>query len=255
MVLVATCAWLLAACATLPGGPTAGLAPSGDQAVERLEVRRQAVRSFSMQGEIQGQNRAGELNGEQRIMGRFPDRLRAEVMGPFGRPALLLLCDGSRMAVLAYGENKAYQGPATRANVARFLGLSLTPAEVYALLSGSVPLIAPREARVLESSQAGRAVLQMKSGDNLEQGLIFSLDDYAVFESWVSDRSGGNSLSAHFEAMASQVGGRYPRRIKLSDQEGRSLVLDNDQLAINSSLDDQLFEPTLPPGVEVVPLP
>lgn len=255
MILVATCAWLLAACATLPGGPVAGLAPSAAQAVERLEARRQAVRSFNMQGEIQGQNRAGELNGEQRVMGRYPDRLRAEVMGPFGRPALLLLCDGTRMAVLAYGENKAYQGPASRANVARFLGLSLTPAEVYALLSGSVPLIAPQEARVLESSQAGRAVLQMKNADNLEQGLIFSLDDHTVFESWVSDRGGGNSLNARFESFASLAGGRYPRRIKLSDQEGRSLVLDGDQLAINPSLDDQLFEPTLPPGVEVIPLP
>lgn len=256
MVFLATCAWLLGACATVPGGPLAGQPPSAGQAVERLEVRRQAARSFSMQGEIQGQNSAGELSGEQRIMGSFPDRLRAEVMGPFGRPALLLLCDGARMAVLAYGENKAYQGPASRANVARFLGLALTPAEVYALLSGSAPLIglAPQQARLLDSSQAGRAVLQVKSGD-LEQGLIFSLDDYAVFESWVSDRAGGNSLSARFEAFSNLAGGRYPRRIKLSDQEGRSLVLDSDQLAINPSLDDKLFEPTLPPGVEVIQLP
>ncbi len=255
MLWLATCTWLMGACAPLPGGPVAGQPPSSSQVMERLEVRRQAVQSFSMQGEIQGRNQAGELNGEQRIMGRYPDRLRAEVMGPFGRPALLLISDGVRMAVLAYGENKAYQGPASRANVARFLGLPLTPAEIYSLLTGSVPLLTGGQGAVHPSSQAGRAVLQLKDGAGLEQGLIFSLDDYTVFEAWVSDRNQGQSLNAKFEALASQGPGRYPKRILLSDQDGRSLSLDCDQLKINTALDDKLFEPSLPPGMEVQELP
>jgi outer membrane lipoprotein-sorting protein len=255
MLWLATCTWLLGACTTLPGGPVAGQLPSGGHVMERLEARRQAVRSFSMQGEIQGQNRAGEINGEQRIMGRYPDRLRAEVMGPFGRPALLLMCDGVRMAVLAYGENKAYRGPASRANVARFLGLSLTPAEIYSLLTGSAPLLAGAQATVQASSQAGRAVLQLRDNARLEQGIIFSLDDYTVFESWVSDRGQGNSLNAKFEALTSQAQGRFPKRIHLADQEGRALTLDGDLLRINPTLDDQLFEPNLPPGMEVQELP
>ncbi|MFH1033391.1 MAG: DUF4292 domain-containing protein [Pseudomonadota bacterium] len=255
VLLLAACAWLMGACTTLPGGPVAGQPPSGSQVLERLEARRQAARTFSMQGEIQGQNRAGELNGEQRIMGRYPDRLRAEVMGPFGRPALLLVCDGVRMAVLAYGENKAYRGPASRANVARFLGLALTPAEIYSLLTGSVPLLSGGQGTVQASSQPGRAVLQLKDGAGLEQGVIFSLDDYTVFEAWVSDRGRGGSLHAQFEALTSQAQGRFPKRIRLDDQEGRSLTLDSDQLQINSPLDDQLFEPSLPPGMEVQELP
>jgi len=255
MFLLATCTWLLGACATLPSGPVAGQMPGGDQVVERLEVRRQAVRSFGMQGEIQGQNRAGELNGEQRIFGRYPDRLRAEVLGPFGRPVLLLQSDGARMAVLAYGENKAYWGPASRANVARFLGLALTPAEIYTLLTGSVPLVSPRQAVIQASSQAGRAVLQLKDQAGLEQGLIFSLGDFTVLEAWASDRARGNTLNARFESFASLPEGRYPKRIMLSDQDGRALTLDCDRLQINQPLDDKLFEPSLPPGMEAQQLP
>ncbi|CAO0824233.1 DUF4292 domain-containing protein [Desulfarculales bacterium] len=253
MLWLATCTWLMGACATMPGSPEVGQVPSSSQVVERLEARRIGVRSFSMQGEIQGQNRAGDLSGEQRLMGRYPDRLRAEVMGFFGRPALTLVSDGVRMAVLAYGENKAYRGPASRANVARFLGLSLTPAEIYSLLTGSMPLLGGGHGAVHASSQVGRAVLQLKDGTGLEQGLLFSLDDYTVFEAWASYR--GQGLEAKFEALASQSQGRYPKRIRLSDQEGRSLTLDGDQLRINPSLDDQLFEPSLPPGMEVQELP
>lgn len=237
----------------MPGGPLAGLAPGAAQVVERLEARRQAVRSFSMQGEIMGQNRAGELNGEQRIMGRYPDRLRAEVMGPFGRPALLLLCDGTRMAVLAYGENKAYVGPASRTNLGRFLGLALSPAEAYALLTGSVPLAgqARENGRVLLSSEPGKALLRFNQRAGADEGLIFNLGDHAVSEAWLSQGAGGPGLTCRFDAFLSLPEGRYPRRVELGDGEGRTLSINSDRLTLNQVADDKAFEISLPPGLEV----
>lgn len=253
MLITATLVWMLSACAALPNGTNAGLLPSPAQVQTRLEARRQAVRSFSMLGEINAQGPGGEVSGEQRIRGRYPDRLRAEVMGPFGKPVLLFICDGARMAVLAYGENKAYTGAATRQNVARFLGLALAPAEVYALLTGSAPLIPDAQGQVTASSAPGLAVLNLDDGAGLKQGLIFSLGDFAVQQAWVN--GSGDNLEGRFESFVSQDGQRYPRRVALSTGEGRRLTLMNDEVRINPALDEALFEPVLPPGVEVQELP
>ncbi len=229
----------------------AGEAPQASQVLERLEARRQAVQSFSMQGEINGASRQGELSGEHFIRGRYPDRLRAEVMGPFNKPVLLLVCDGVRLTVLAYNENKAYVGPASRRNLGRFLGLGLTPAEAYALLSGNLPLLRSPQARVFLSSEPGKAVLQLDERSGAQEGVIFSLGDYAVHEAWLAESGSGFGLSARFDSWQESPAGRFPKRIQLGDREGRSLNLLNDGLKINLPLDDAIFEASLPPQVEV----
>lgn len=255
MLIAVVLSWLLGACATIPGGPTAGLAPSPGQVVERLEARRLSVRTLAMQGEILGQSRQGELSGEQRILGRYPDRLRAEVMGPFDRPVLLLVSDGARLTVLAYGENKAYVGPASRKNVSRFLGLSLTPAEIYALLSGNVPLVPRGQQQVMLSSEQGKALLKVNDKAGLDEGLIFSLGDYTIYEAWLREPTSGLGLTCRFNSFASQTDGRFPRHIELTDSDQRTLTITNDRLQINQPVDDKSFEVQLPPGLEVQELP
>lgn len=255
MLMAAALACILGACATVPGGPTIGQPPSASQIVARLEARRMSVRTFAMQGELAGQGPRGELSGEHRIFGRFPDRLRAEIMGPFDKPALLMVSDGLRLTVLAYGEGKAYVGPATRANLARFLGLALTPAEAYTLLTGSVPLPeagqGQSQGQVQLSSAPGLALLRLGHRSGIEEGLIFGLGDYAVREAWLRQGQGGVGLTCRFDSFISPPEGRFPRRIELSDSEQRNLTINNDKLQINQELDDRLFEVRIPPGLEV----
>lgn len=256
MLMAAALAYIMVACATLPGGPTVGVAPSPEQVVERLEARRQAVRSFVMQGELVAQSRRGELAGEHRITGRFPDRLRAEVMGPFDKPALLLVSDGARLTVLAYGENKAYVGPASRGNLGRFLGLALSPAEAYALLTGNVPLAGQDQdvrerGQVALSSEAGKALLRFHQRAGAEEGLIFSLGDHAVSEAWLGQAAGVPGLACRFDNFVNLPEGRYPRRVEVTDTDGRSLTINSDRLRLNQVADDKAFEISLPPGLEV----
>ncbi len=255
MLMAAAFACLLSACATIPLGPTIGEAPSAAQVVERLEARRMSVRAFGMRGEIVGKSARGEISGESRIFGRFPDRLRAEIMGPFDKPVLLMASDGVRLTVLAYSEGKAYVGPATRANLARFLGLALTPAEAYTLLTGSVPLpeadTGQIRGQVQLSSAPGLALLRLNRRAGVDEGLIFGLGDYAVREAWLRQGGGGIGLNCRFDAFENPPQGRFPRRIELTDSDGRSLTLNNDKLVINQDLDDRIFEIDIPPGLEV----
>jgi len=247
---------LLAACATLPQGPWVGPLPTSGQIMERLEARRLAVRSFVMQGTIQVKTPEDELYGDHVIKGVFPDHLRADVLGPFGRPVLTFLSSGNRLIVLDYRENQAFVGPASRQNVARFLGLALSPAEIYTILSGSVPLLPHDKAQVAPAPEPGQAQLKLLGADgSISQAVVFSLHDFAVRRAWLEEWSGqdrtGPNLECLFDSFVPLGLGDYPRNIELKDDQQRRVALASDQLTLNQPVDGSLFEMAIPPGIQV----
>jgi len=244
-------------CVHPPGGPNISPAPAPPTVHRGMEARRQAVSSFVMSGEIEVRAPQGELNGDHVIIGRAPDRLRAEVLGPFGQPLLRVVIDGQRMGVLAYRENRAYVGAASRANLARFLGLNLSPGEVFAVLVGAPPLL-PSTARAEVSPVEGSDDLLLRlvePGRSLSQGLIFAPTDFTVKRAWLEDTSGRVELELTYSHMQKALTSRYPKQLQASDGQGRNLRITNDQLELNQKPDPALFEINLPPGLAVTPLP
>ncbi len=253
---LATC--LLGACATLPGGPQIGVLPSPAQAIQRLEDRRRAVRSLVLQGEISLRGSRGESSGEALIQGQYPDRLRVEVSGPFGRPVLSLISNGAWLIAVDYQAGRAYAGRASRRNLARFLGLALSLREVYALLSGSVPLLArPEHSRLTPGPEPGQATLHLLgAGGSLAQKIVFALRDYTVLRAHLQQWGRAESLQVRFGDFSSTPQGlRIPYRISVQDRRDREVSLLADSVVINQPLDGVLFEPQLPGGVPVERLP
>lgn len=252
MLLGAICL-ALAACAQPTAQVVVGPPPSYDQAATRLEERRQVVRGFVMQGEIAVETPEGELIGDHLIQGRYPDRLRAEVLGPFGRPVLLMVTDGANLMVVDYDSNAAYLGKATRANLGRFLGLPLSPAEVYSLLVGCPPLLPGAASRDLAVQEPGLAVLrQAQAGLGYTQSLTFALADYRVTEAWLAHNRGDLSLRCRFSEFMPWAASAYPRHVILREtSQERTLTLRNDQLDLGAALDGVSFDVQPPPGLEV----
>ncbi|MCB2192071.1 MAG: DUF4292 domain-containing protein [Deltaproteobacteria bacterium] len=258
MLLALTLALSLTSCVHLPGGPTASLLPVAQEVRARLESRQQAVYSLVLSGEVELVAPQGTLNGDHLIIGQAPDRLRAEVMGPFGQPLLRVVTDGERMAVLSYRENRAYIGHASRANLSRFLGLAMSPGEIFALLAGCPPMLpATVKAEVMPSdSGEGKALLRLlEPGGQVSEGVLFSTSDYAVERAWLESRGSGPSLEMEFGNFQAALGSRYPGRLKAKDGQGRSLLLISQEVKLNTKVDPALFEVSVPPGLEVVKLP
>ena len=256
MIILGALSGLLAACATLPQPPRVGPLPTGQQVIERLEARRLAVRGFEIQGEIQVVTPDDELFGDHLIHGVFPNRLRAEVLGPFGRPILRLVSNGVRLVVLDYRENQAFVGAASRGNISRFLGLSLSPAEIYALLTGNVPLMPHKRAQVVFAPEAGQAQLNLLNAKGaVSQGVVFNLSDFAVSRSWLRERTGrqrpGTALKCLFNSFVQSGPESYPQTIEISDRDQRRITLTNDKVEFNRPVDGALFEMEIPPGVEI----
>ncbi|MCF8031521.1 MAG: DUF4292 domain-containing protein [Desulfarculaceae bacterium] len=247
----------ITSCVHLPGGPTLSELPAPETARQGLENRRMAVKSFSMSGEIEVKAPQGELHGDHVIIGQAPDRLRAEVLGPFGQPLLRVVVDGRKLSVLSFRENRAYVGAATRENLARFLGLNLSPSEIFAVLIGAPPLLPAGSQAQVSPVEGGEGVLLrlVEPGRQVSQGLVFDQGDFAVHRAWLENAAGRMNLETSFGSLQKALTSRYPKRLQASDGQGRTLLITNYELKLNQSPDPALFETSLPPGLEVVPLP
>jgi outer membrane lipoprotein-sorting protein len=248
----------ISSCTTVSPEPTPlVILPSANQALKHLEDRRLFVRSFSMQGEIMLRGDRGEISGEHVIQGAYPNKLRAEVMGPFGRPVLLLISDGRWLAVLDYRANKAYMGQASQRNLARFVGLPLSVEGVYALLTGSV-IVAPGAENIHLSAGPEPDLASLKlvyTGGEMDQKLLFDPASYSIHQALLHEHGEAVDLEVAFEDFQKGVSFSYPLKVELKDRGGRTLLLSSDSLRINPPQKADIFKPQLPKGVPVELLP
>lgn len=257
LTLAALGIWL-SACGTLPQQPvTIAELPTAAQAVQRLEDRRRFVRSFLMRGEISFEGEQGEVNGEHLIQGSYPNRLRAEIMGPFSRPVLLLVSDGAWLYVLDYKANRAFWGRASRRNLARFVGLDLSLEEIYALLTGNVPLMKnAHSVKLIRAPQAERLILELAAqGGVVGQALTFDSTRFDVVSARIGEWGGENEMQASFKDFEAASPFSYPRKISLNDSRERKIMLNCDELSINPVLAGAPFDPQPLKGVPVELLP
>ena len=250
---------LLGACAPAPPPPPAPLpASQAGQVLAALAQRRQGLTSLVLQGEILAQTSAGELSGEHLIQAKFPDQLRVQVMGPFGRPALLIVCDGQRMVVVDYQGNRALVGTASRANLARFLALPLKVEEALLLISG----LPPQEPKLLPlvgpGPQAGQTRLKLVE-PGASYKVRYTLDlapaDLTPLRAWFWAGQEIGPLTCEYAQPLTQAGLVFPRRVELNRPGQGKVLLENDQVRFNQTLDPQMFSVTLPPGLAVETLP
>jgi hypothetical protein len=247
---------LLPSCATIPQSPVIGRLPEPEFVVERLEARRLDVRSFQLQGQVDIESRGEELLGDHLIVGQYPDSLRADILGPFGRPQMSLALKGGELTVLVFSENRAFRGPASPNNLGRFLGVGLDAAALYDLLTGSPPLIKFKQAQLVTTADS--AVAQLKLVDDsgsLGQVVEVHLGDYTVNQTWLRSMDGPTRLSCVYDNFRATSLGRYPSRIELSDNQQRRVSLINDDIKLNPLVDQSLFELSVPTAMPLEPLP
>ena len=256
LVLCVACLAALPACAPVSQPRFAGPAPEAAAIIQRLQDRRQAVKTLQLQGQVEIETRGNEVLGDHLIVGRAPDSLRADIMGPFGRPEMSLALNQGVVTVLAFGENRAYRGPASPANLGRFLGVALDGAALFDLLTGVPPIMAHDRAEVELPADSQVAKLKLTdSGSGLVQVLEVHLGDYAVNQTWIGRADGPVSFRCEYSDFRISAGGRLPFRTEVSDDRERRVSLINSEIKINPAVNDKVFELAIPSVMNVEPLP
>ena len=242
----------LAACAPRPAHPPV-LAPVSEASLlARVAASAEGFHSLRGLAKVRVIAEGRAIGGTQVLLVEKPDRLRAETLSPFGQPLLVLATDGCQLAILAPGEGRFYQGPATSRNVERFTHLPLRLPDLVSILLYQVPLIGEGK-EAMATIDDGRYRLSLQDTGERRQELFFDGQERLV----EADYYAGGQLELKVSWGRFTSGPQpFPQAATLSmPRQQTEASVSFSELKTNVAIPAERFVLSPPAGVAVLPLP
>lgn len=237
--------------ARLPGSAlaTAPL-PHRAELLRSLSERRAVVQSLRTMARTTVTADGDSYRARQLIIAARPDRLRFEVLSPFGSEFVVTTSDGL-LAAYERGEATFYRGTASVENLARYARVALPVETAVDLLLGTPPMDA--EGLGVVSREEGLVKLWQEREQDVHVTWFGAALDPVRYEQ--RDREGRVLLRASFGDYAPVQGVSLPTRIGLDlPWSGERIDIDLRDPELNPTLSDAVFALATPPGSRVVDL-
>ncbi len=105
----------------------------------------------------------GRVRGSMLFVTSRPERVRFDVVSPFGVTVSTLTSDGNQFSLLDFTSKQFVFGPATECNVARFLHVPVPPFALVSLLAGEAPVLVHEPAGARLSWDSGAYLVSIDS--------------------------------------------------------------------------------------------
>jgi hypothetical protein len=142
-IAVLAAAMLLAGCAARPPSRPApapiGTLPTAQRILDSLAQRRAAVHGLRAMARLRYVSPEESRTVRQLVVVERPDRLRVEILSPFGAVFVLAVADGA-LAAWARDEATVYRGTASPEHLQRYVQVDLAVPTAVDLLLGTPPL-------------------------------------------------------------------------------------------------------------------
>lgn len=210
----------LAGCVLVRPATLASL-PSPAEFKGGLALRAAGLASVRAQVRAEIRGPSGRRRSAQMILAQAPNRIRIDVMSPFG-PTHSLASDGTSLAVYDRAEAVVYRGIASAANIARFTGVPLEIPLLASLVRGMPPDLGGRwPGRVGTEGRFWSWTRVLPGGGDLV--LLFDRGSLLVRKLRVLGDRRVPDLTVLFEDYRNAEGLRFPYRIEAT-VEGRGGV-------------------------------
>jgi outer membrane lipoprotein-sorting protein len=242
-------------CASAPGLRTAGPAFDADELAQKLIGRQADLQRFAAHGDLQFKDDKNDYHLEVMIAFDRPDRFRFQAFDPLGRPALTLTSDKGLISILDYKEKRFYRGPATAANMRRFLPLGLSGREAMHFFSGGALLTEFERVSVdLPGESRNELVLNLYR-DNAAWVERIRLDPVTlqVRRIDVGPTVGDTFMRITYADFDDE---KIPRRLELRELNRLGhLIVKYKEVKVNTDLPSKVFQLDAPSELVVEPLP
>jgi hypothetical protein len=142
----------LSASALLSCGATAPRSqfPTADDALGRMKATYACTNGVQGTAKIDHFSPQGRIRGDLYLFAVNPDRVRFDVVSPFGATLYTLTSDGDRFEMLDIKEKQFLFGPSTPCNLARLTQVPVPAHALVALLRGEAPVLvhSPKAAQI-----------------------------------------------------------------------------------------------------------
>lgn len=230
------------------GPASEGTSPEAAALSSRLQDRNPRLNSFKGTGRLRLQNADGIQRVRVMWAGYKDEKMRLEIMGPAGRPAVSFAYDGQRIYLVAHAESRYYSKRNAQASLEKLISLPIRVQDALNFLAGRIPADAYRSAVLLEEKFAGDRVLVMKRpGRDAGYDKIHvktAADTIRKIESFHKNER--LNYRVEFITMQDISGFQVPQELVFSDGDRVGMHLFVDQFWPNASVADSLFVLTEP---------
>ncbi|MET0794669.1 MAG: hypothetical protein ABW061_24335 [Polyangiaceae bacterium] len=286
---MASSSWAAAALAALlsvacAGPPPASQFPNAQAAIDRMRATTSCSRALLSDAKIDYFGPAGRIRGTLLYVVAVPDKLRLDVVSPFGATVSTVTSDGKQFALFDLRQKQFLRGPANACNLARFTHVPVPPAALAQLLRGEAPVLVHEPTAATIAWESGEYVVRIRSTRDASEEIHLQplAQDYAL--PYSAQRVRVNEvrvLQQGIELYRAQLVGHHPAkmsaprvdpdgldpptppsgpscqsevpgRLRLQVPDGdQDVILENEDVSHNPPLDAHVFEQSPPGGVEV----
>jgi outer membrane lipoprotein-sorting protein len=215
-----------------------------------IEARRDMIQSIRAVARMRYTSPNESRRAKQVIVAERPDRLRLEILSPFGIVFVLAAQDGT-LAAYSRDEATVYRGEASAENMARYAGVDLPVSMAIDLLLGTPP-VGDAWDGVVSRSEGGLELWQNRSRGTQVTWFTARLEPVRYEQ---RDEDGYVRLRATFDAYTSVDGARLPTLVDLElppSRERIEITLRDPE--VNPVLARSVFALETPPGSREVDL-
>ena len=241
-------------------------------------------RALTSDAKIDYFGEAGRIRGSLLYVVAAPDKLRLDVVSPFGATVSTVTSDGRDFAYFDLRQKQFLRGPANACNLGRFTHVPVPPGALVQLLRGEAPVLVHTPAAATIAWESGEYVVRIQSTRDateeihlqpLEQDYALPFNAQRVRVTEVRVKQQGielyrAQLVAHRPAKMSSARvdpdgldppvppsgptcqSEVPGRLRLQVPDGdQDVILENVEVSHNPPLSPQVFEQSPPGGVVV----
>ncbi len=143
--------------------------PSADAALARMRATLSCSRGVSGEAKLDYFGEKGRVKGGLLYLTSLPDRVRLDVVSPFGATISTLTSNGERFALFDLRQKSFLRGPANACNLQRFTNVPLPPHAFADLLRGEAPVLVHQAANTSIAWEGGEYVLRIMGSNRAEQ--------------------------------------------------------------------------------------
>jgi hypothetical protein len=264
--------------------PPASEFPNAQAAIDRMRATSACSRALTSEAKIDYFGQAGRIRGSLLYVVAVPDKLRLDIISPFGATVSTVTSDGHDFALFDLRQKQFLRGPANACNLGRFTHVPVPPAALVQLLRGEAPVLVHEPAGASIAWESGEYVVRITStrAATEEIHLVPAAQDYAL--PYTSQRLRVTEVRVAQQGIelyrAQLVGHRpakmsgprldpdgleppvppsgpscqaeVPGRLRLQVPDGdQDVILENIDVSHNPPLDPNLFHQAPPGGVSV----
>lgn len=115
--------------------------PTADAALDRMKATYACVNGVKGTAKIDHFSPSGRIRGEVYILAVNPDRVRFDIVSPFGATLYTLTSNGTLFQLLNVGEKELLHGPSSACNLARLTQVPIPGHALVSLLRGEAPVL------------------------------------------------------------------------------------------------------------------